>query len=149
MENKKFLSPSGRFELIIEKGKENIKAKLFSRITKDLCGKVKYPNHFRNSSSSNFCLPFCFFIKDKKEYLISGISDTNYTIIYCDKGHILEKNDQVEKTSEILNSQGNFLWSEIKQVNEQTFYVFGEILGVSQIYNFYDFSNQILFCKPL
>jgi hypothetical protein len=126
------ISPSGKFEFIIETTNEFIKGKLYSVKTRELCGKVKY---------SGTLIPFCFFVKNNKEYLITGTSHNNCSLIQCQTGHVVN--------TTFMISQENFSWSKIKQIDDQTFFVLGQIQGVSPVYRFYDFSDLQSFCNPL
>jgi hypothetical protein len=129
-------SPSNQYELHMFQSEEMTKVKLYSVITKELCGKFKYPVKD---------LPFCFFIKDGKEYLVSGRSNFDYIVVHFSTGHYYQHSQHKEHSEP--QKELEYKWLKINQLDQQTFYVYSQ-LGSNLFYHFFDFSSFSV-CKPL
>jgi hypothetical protein len=127
------VSPSGNYKLVIKTYKTSVITKKSTWdytqgfvYTKDdiIIGTIK-----RNYSE----FPFCFFVHDKVEYLVSGRSYMRQTIINCQTGEIYDNSTD--------DTASDFCWSSIYQLDNNTLCAYGCFWGGGYDLKFFDISN--------
>jgi len=79
---------------------------------------------------ANSSLPYLFFKRNNKEYLIYSESLTKQIVFNCSIGHFTEH-----------SSLDGFIWDKLKQVDESKFRVWNE-QGNSRIYDFINWTSN-------
>jgi hypothetical protein len=143
IQSKEYLSPSGRYKIIIETYETKMGTWNYTKGTIYSCSSSA--QHWVGEIKRKFPhFPFLFFHRpDGQEYLISGRTFTSQTIINCETGHIYDNTEDLNRDP--------LCWNKMWQLDKNTICVCGSYLGVSEpnIYSFFDFSNLNLGWKRL